>query len=108
MKFFGWLGSLFGRTRLDKRQTTDPFIGTTSASGNAINAETALKLSAVWACVRLRSQVIGSLPLHLYGKDKKTADQHPLYRLLHDSPIDGLSIGYRTEKYRYNKHKIDN
>lgn len=86
MKFFGWLGSIFGRSRLDKGQQSDPFIGTTSASGNAINAETALKLSAVWACVRLRSQVIGSLPLHLYGKDKKTANDHPLYRLLHDSP----------------------
>lgn len=86
MRFFGWLGSLFGRNRLDKGQTSDPFIGTSTTSGNAINADTALKLSAVWACVRLRSQVIGSLPLHLYGKDKKTADNHPLYRLLHDSP----------------------
>lgn len=86
MKFFGWLGSIFGRSRLDKGQTADPFVGTSTTSGNAINADTALKLSAVWACVRLRSQVIGSLPLHLYGKDKKTADNHPLYRLLHDSP----------------------
>lgn len=86
MKFFGWLGSIFGRNRLDKGQTADPFVGTSTTSGNAINADTALKLSAVWACVRLRSQVIGSLPLHLYGKDKKTANQHPLYRLLHDSP----------------------
>lgn len=86
MRFFGWLGSIFGRNRLDKGQTADPFVGTSTTSGNAINADTALKLSAVWACVRLRSQVIGSLPLHLYGKDKKTADQHPLYRLLHDSP----------------------
>ena len=86
MRFFGWLGSIFGRNRLDKGQTADPFIGTSTTSGNAINADTALKLSAVWACVRLRSQVIGSLPLHLYSKDKKTADNHPLYRLLHDSP----------------------
>ena len=86
MNFFGWLGSMFGRSRLEKGQTSDPFIGTSTASGNAINADTALKLSAVWACVRLRSQVIGSLPLHLYGKDKKTARDHPIYRLLHDSP----------------------
>lgn len=86
MNFFGWLGSMFGRSRLEKGQTSDPFIGTSTASGNAINADTALKLSAVWACVRLRSQVIGSLPLHLYGSDKKTANNHPIYRLLHDSP----------------------
>lgn len=86
MNFFGWLGSFFGHSRLDKGQSADPFIGMHTTSGNAINADTALKLSAVWACVRLRSQVIGSLPLHLYQKDKKVADNHPLYRLLHDSP----------------------
>ena len=86
MNFFAWFGRVFGLTRLDKNSQSQPFIGTTTASGNAINAETALKLSAVWACVRLRGQVIGSLPLHLYGQDKKTANNHPLYRVLHNSP----------------------
>lgn len=52
MKFFGWLGSLFGRSRLDKGQMSNPFIGTTSASGNAINAETALELLAVRAIAK--------------------------------------------------------
>lgn len=81
-----WFGGLFAGNRLQKNSTAEPFLGTSTASGSAINADTALKLSAVWACVRLRSQVIASLPLHLYGQDKKVASTHPLYRILHDSP----------------------
>lgn len=86
MNFLGWLGSLFGRSRLEKGQSAEPFVGTTTPSGNVISADTALKISAVWACVRLRSQVISSLPLHLYDTDKKTAENHHLYRILHDRP----------------------
>lgn len=81
-----WWGELFNNNRLAKNSTAEPFLGSTTASGGSINADTALKLSAVWACVRLRSQTISSLPLHLYGQDKKTANDHPLYRILHDSP----------------------
>lgn len=81
-----WWGGLFNNNRLAKNSTAEPFLGSTTASGGSINADTALKLSAVWACVRLRSQTISSLPLHLYGQDKKTANDHPLYRILHDSP----------------------
>lgn len=84
--FKNWFGGLFGGNRLNKNSTSVPFLGTTTASGSPINTDTALKLSAVWACVRLRSQVIASLPLHLYGNNKTVANNHPLYRILHDSP----------------------
>lgn len=60
--------------------------GSSTASGNPVTPETALKLAAVWACVRLRSQTIASLPLHLYNEDKTIAKDHYLYRILHDSP----------------------
>ena len=80
-------GSLFsGTSRLNKDSQAEPQSGTMTASGNAITPETALKLSAVWACVRLRSQTIASLPMHLYDKDKQIASNHYLYRILHDSP----------------------
>lgn len=81
-----WVVGWFGGNRLNKDSTATPFLGTTTASGAVINADTALKLSAVWACVRLRSQVIASLPLHLYDNQKKVAVNHPLYRILHNSP----------------------
>ena len=64
------------------------FGGTTS--GKAVNERTALQITAVYACVRILSEAVAGLPLHLYryGGDgsKKKAVTHPLYRLLHDEP----------------------
>lgn len=54
-----------------------------SGSGNV------LALSTAWACVRLIAGTISSLPLAVYeteGESRKAAKQHPLYRVLHDSP----------------------
>lgn len=49
-----------------------------------------LALSAAWACVRLRSRVVGSLPFSVYEKQgpnkRQERDDHWLYGLLHDSP----------------------
>lgn len=58
-----------------------------SSSGIAVNENTAVKLIAVFACVRLLSEGIAMLPLPLYkrmkiGKEKATS--HPLYSILHD------------------------
>jgi len=46
----------------------------------------AMRLSAVWACVHLRAETIGSLPLHLRDKNKKIIYDHDLYSILHSSP----------------------
>lgn len=87
MSFWSWFGGLFSsQKRLNKGGHVQPFSESHTASGNVVNAETSLKLSAVWACVRLRSQTIASLPLHLYNNDKTIASDHWLYRILHDSP----------------------
>lgn len=55
-----------------------------------VGAAAALRLGAVWACIRLLSETIGTLPLGFYKKDqagaRTTATEHPLYALLHDSP----------------------
>lgn len=79
-----WFGG--GHTRLDKNSIIGATSFDTTASGNPVDAETALKLSAVWACIRLRSQTIASLPLHLYDDNQNIAKDHSLYRILHDSP----------------------
>ncbi len=61
-----------------------------SSSGKRVNEQTAMQTSAVYACVRVISESVASLPLHVYrynsdgGKEK--AIDHPLYRLLHDEP----------------------
>lgn len=58
-------------------------------SGEAVTGASALSLSAVWGCVNLISGTIASLPVEVYrkkGADRVPAQDHPLYRLLHDSP----------------------
>lgn len=75
-----------GRTRLEDGERAVPFDSQTTPSGSTVSADTSLRLSAVWACVRLRSQTVASLPLHLRDEDKQHAKDHPLYRLLHASP----------------------
>jgi HK97 family phage portal protein len=64
-------------------------LGTLSHAGIQVDENTALTYSAVWACVRLLSETIASLPLILYERlprGKQRAIEHPLYPLLHDAP----------------------
>ncbi len=61
-----------------------------ASSGKRVNERTSMQMTAVYACVRVLSEAIASLPLQLYqytengGKEK--AVDHPLYFLLHDEP----------------------
>ena len=61
-----------------------------SSAGKIVNERSAMQMTAVYACVRILSEAIAGLPLHLYkytssgGKEK--ALEHPLYHLLHDEP----------------------
>jgi HK97 family phage portal protein len=68
------LGFLFGNT----------------TSGKTVNERTALQTTSVYACVRILSETVASLPLHLYrykeDDDKEKAINHTLYKLLHDEP----------------------
>lgn len=64
--------------------------GWDSAAGMAVTPETAMKLSAVFACVRVRSESLATCPLVVYkrlpGGGKVRAPEHPLYQVLHNSP----------------------
>lgn len=60
-----------------------------SSAGKAVNEKTAMQLSAVYACVRVISESMASLPLDLFKWDRDGAvkdREHPLYRVLHDEP----------------------
>ena len=60
-----------------------------SISGKNVNERSAMQMTAVYACVRILSEAVAGLPLHLYryNKDggKEKAMDHPLYSLLHDT-----------------------
>lgn len=61
----------------------------TPASGANVTSDTSLKVSAVYACVKVISEAISSLPLMLYervGEGKKPATGHYLFPLLHNAP----------------------
>ena len=61
-----------------------------STSGRKVNEHSAMQMTAVYACVRILSESIASLPVHLYQYEsegnKAKAVKHPLYRILHDEP----------------------
>lgn len=61
----------------------------TSGSGKSVTAQTAIQLSTVYACVRVISETVASLPLGVYeatNDGNLKAGDHPLYRLIHDEP----------------------
>ena len=55
-----------------------------------MNERSAMQMTAVYACVRILSESIAGLPLHMYRYEedgsKTKAVEHPLYHLLHDEP----------------------
>ncbi len=65
------------------------FLGTSTA-GKRVNERSAMQMTAVYSCVRILSEAVASLPVHIYryndsgGKEK--ALDHPLYFLVHDEP----------------------
>lgn len=81
-------GDLRDVTSSDVAGMTAIFEVPSSKSGINITEESAMRLSAVYACVRILSESIASLPLKIYkrGPDgsKRAALEHPLYRVLHD------------------------
>ena len=61
-----------------------------STSGKTVTERSAMQMTAVYSCVRILSEAVAGLPLHLYkytdSGGKAMALDHPLYRLLHDEP----------------------
>ena len=60
-----------------------------SFSGKSVTARSAIQLSTVYACVRVISETVASLPLNVFEVTERggvRALEHPLQRLLHDEP----------------------
>ena len=89
----GFFTSLFNSRDKPENRTSGSafsfFLGGTT-SGKYVNERTSMQMTAVYCCVRILSEAVAGLPLHLYrytdvGGKEKAAD-HPLYFLLHDEP----------------------
>lgn len=80
-----WLGIPVGLTDADFWAS----YGGGTVGGVAVNSQTMLRLSAVWACARLISETIATLPLSIYERTptgRRVAPQHPLQFIVHDQP----------------------
>ena len=65
------------------------FLMGASSSGRRVTERTAMQMTAVYSCVRILSETLASLPLHIYESSEtnsRKAFKHPLYKLLHDEP----------------------
>jgi HK97 family phage portal protein len=64
--------------------------GSYSVSNVVVNEDTALKLSAVWACVRLLAETVGGLPVNCYRNNpdgsRELDNSHPLAVLFNGKP----------------------
>lgn len=61
-----------------------------SASGAMVTPETAMRVAAVFACVRLRASVVANMPLHVKrridDRTREDASDHPLWKVLRRKP----------------------
>lgn len=61
-----------------------------NASGEVVSKEQALRIAAVWSCVRVLSETIASLPISLYERDEENRKQvksdNPLNNLVGEQP----------------------
>src|SRR5690606_7110118 len=61
-----------------------------SAAGKSVTVDRAMQLSAAWACVRLLSETISTLPIKMFERradgTRIPATQHPLYKVICKHP----------------------
>jgi HK97 family phage portal protein len=64
--------------------------GDSTTAGVHVTPDSSMRLSAVWACVRIRSEDVGKLPCFLYRKlpdgGKERATDHPSFNLIRYQP----------------------
>lgn len=90
------------RGTVDPKHPRDPMLAEMfgDPSQVSVTPESAMRVTAVYACVSLISETLAALPLHVYKREKnKTSGKesrvkltgHPLYTLLHDMPVGGMT-----------------
>ncbi|MDL2287374.1 phage portal protein [Eubacteriales bacterium OttesenSCG-928-G02] len=80
---------IFRRKPQDSLSTSRPFFWGRASAGVSVNERTALNPAGVYACIRVLSEAVASLPLQLYryeGAGTVLDMEHPLYDVLHSVP----------------------
>lgn len=89
-----WLGGSFS---LRDGEALAQLSGRSTATGVKVSEDSALQLSTVWACVKLISETVSTLPLRVYrkreGGGRDVANDHLLFDLLCVSPNAEMTPG---------------
>nr|WP_194719668.1 phage portal protein [Pseudomonas typographi] len=93
MKSLGdWTGKAI---RLSDGGFWGSWLGGQSSSGKAVNVDNVMRLSTVWACVRIISTSVAGLPLGIYRRkadgDREDARDFSLYDVIHNSPNEDMT-----------------
>lgn len=77
----------------NSRELQDELLkGQAAATGASVNESSAMRVGAIYGCVKVLAESIASIPLHVYRKldswSKEKAVDHPLYPLLHSQSND--------------------
>ena len=75
--------------------------GSTSASGMRVTSESAMRVSAVYACVSKIAGAISTMPAHIYRKDgvqRKIIEDDPLWWFVNEQPTDRYTAASMWEQ----------
>lgn len=85
------------RENVNPAHPRDPILATMFGDrdgGVPVTADSAMRVTAVYASVSLISETLAALPKHVYKKDGKNNSKmtdHPLYKVIHDMPVRGMT-----------------
>lgn len=86
MGLLSYAKTLFSR-RAENLGRGDYWALPTSSSGEVVTPETAMRVSAVYTCVKILSRSLATMPLNVYRRvgdsGREVAEDHPLQRLFH-------------------------
>lgn len=86
----GESGKLSGAPQDEPTRQAIAYGGRIDSAGQTVNQKTTLGLPAAWACIRLKSDVVGAMGMGVYEKandgGRKSRTDHWLYDLVHEEP----------------------
>ncbi len=95
-KLFKWFRRSADRSDLlnPKQWLLDAISGNKTVINISVTEDSAMRQSAVYACVRILAETIASLPLNVYERKadgKFKTIEHPLYEILHNKPNEYMT-----------------
>lgn len=86
----GETGKLSGAPEDEPTRKAIAIGGRIDSAGQLVNQKTTLALPAAWACIRLKSDVVGAMGMGVFEKSanggRKSRSDHWLYDLVHEEP----------------------